>query len=103
MSETEPTSLVWLGRKGTSHAHDPQWYEQRHGEPVNARGSAAEIAPGIWVALLLTGGHTCRESFSETWGGLIAVWDEREDPGPLVLPPDEPEAARIVLDKLEDQ
>jgi len=61
-------------------------------------------APRVWAA---DDGHAFRPAHvadRRGWQELLAdLLREAPDPGPLVLPPDEPEAARIVLDKLEDQ
>ena len=77
MSDPQPR-IFMLGVPGWEESLE--YYERRHGEPVDPsyEGRAVELAPGIRVFLLSTGGGIGPDG-QVSFGAHVAVWDDRQE------------------------
>ena len=74
-----PPRIFMLGIPGWEETLE--YYEHRSGEPLNPawEGKATEVAPGVRVLLLSTGGGIGPEGQNPGFGARIAVWDDRQE------------------------
>lgn len=66
--------IFMLGRDGWEET--PEQYERRMGEPIDPAlaETAVEVAPGVRVVLLSTGGGVGPQGQVRSFGARIAVW-----------------------------
>jgi hypothetical protein len=70
--------IFMLGSPGWEESLE--YYERRHGEPLDPSYAerAVELAPGVRVFLLSTGGGISPDGQVRTFGAHVAVWDDRQ-------------------------
>ena len=75
MSDLQPR-IFMLGSPGWEESLE--YYERRHGEPLDPsyEARAVELAPGIRVFLLSTGGGIGPDGQAVAFGARVAVWHD---------------------------